>query len=166
VQKDVFPVAYYYQFDRAYQLVEWSPNPPLCAAPVSAGYPYGNPNLPYYKCHSGELYYEFATFGTQRGLPFRDTNDVTFTRLVIDYWTAFIRAHDPNPPASYLAARGYTSTLDIAKKTGAWAPVTKKGDTLRRLDVTPSQSPFLEVEQCKVLGLPIDYYLVANQATT
>jgi hypothetical protein len=42
----VFKGVYSYEFDRAYQIEEWSPNPPACEAPVTKGYPFGDPNAP------------------------------------------------------------------------------------------------------------------------
>jgi hypothetical protein len=107
--------------------------------------------------HSGDLYFEFGTFG-QFGLPFRDEHDLPFTQLVLDSFSSFTRTHDPNPSASFLSARGYTNTSKIVATTGKWAPVTKSKDTLRLLNWPPQQSGFLELEQCKLLGLPVTYY--------
>jgi hypothetical protein len=42
----VFKGVYSYEFDRAYQIKEWSPNPPACEAPVTKEYPFGDPNAP------------------------------------------------------------------------------------------------------------------------
>ncbi|KAG9002775.1 hypothetical protein FRB94_004722 [Tulasnella sp. JGI-2019a] len=157
VKHNVFGTTYYYQFDRSYQTPGYDPNAPVCDAPVTAAYPHGNPNLPYFKCHSGDLYYEFGTMG-QFGYPLRDANDVVMTQLVMDHWTSFVRTHDPNPDPSYLIARGYTSTLQQTTKAGHWNAATPGSDTLRRLSVPSSQSPFLEVPQCQLLGLPLNYY--------
>lgn len=52
VRNNVFPTAYYYQFDRSYQTPGYDPNAPVCDAPITPGFPYGNPNLPYFKCES------------------------------------------------------------------------------------------------------------------
>ena len=107
--------------------------------------------------HSGELYYIFSTLD-QAGLPHRDPNDVVFTQLIVDYWTSFIRTHDPNPSALYLTTRGYTKTLELVKQSGHWDPVISSRDTLRVLEVPPRQSGFVDLPQCAVLGLPITYY--------
>jgi hypothetical protein len=42
----VFKSVYSYEFDRAYQIEDWSPNPPACEAPVTEVYPFGDPNAP------------------------------------------------------------------------------------------------------------------------
>lgn len=107
--------------------------------------------------HSGDLYYIFGTL-SQAGLHYRDSNDVYFTQLIMDYWTSFIRAHDPNPSALYLIARDYTETIKLIAQGGHWDPVSSSKDTLRSLMVPPKQSGFLEVQQCAVLGLPLSYY--------
>ncbi|KAG8872849.1 hypothetical protein FRB97_007297 [Tulasnella sp. 331] len=157
VKHDVFGPTYYYQFDRSYQTPGYDPNAPVCDAPVTAAYPHGDPNLPYFQCHSGDLYYEFGTLD-QFGYAIRDPNDVVMTQLVQDHWTSFVRTHDPNPTTDYLIARGYTETLQQIEKAGHWNAVTSSSNTLRRLSIPSSQSPFLEVPQCQLLGLPLDYY--------
>jgi hypothetical protein len=179
VRNGVWPTAWYYQFDRAYQMPGWNPNPPTCQPPPTAKYPLGDPSLPYFKwcvfiivsscleltdhsistsnSHSGDLYFGFGTFG-QFDLAFRDEYDQPFTQLVVDSFTAFVRDHNPNPSLAFLAARGYTNTIAIAAKTGTWSPVTPKKDSLRLLAWPPRQSEFLELDQCKLLGLPVTYY--------
>jgi hypothetical protein len=52
VANGIFDKVYTYEFDRAYQIPDWSPNPPACEAPASPGYPFGNPDLP---CKSNSL---------------------------------------------------------------------------------------------------------------
>lgn len=163
VRNSVFPTAFYYQFDRAYQTPGFDPNAPVCDAPKTPSHPLGDPSLPYFKCHSGDLYFEFGTLG-QFNLGFRDDLDLPFMQLVMDYWTSFVRSHDPNPEPTFLAVRGYTSTAEAISAGGRWEPVTKSKDTLRHLDFPPSQSDFLELDQCALLGLPINYY--DNQTTT
>lgn len=55
VKNGVFEDVYFYQFNRSYQLGPGFPdaNAPVCDAPIEPGYPYGNPNKEYFKCHSG-----------------------------------------------------------------------------------------------------------------
>jgi len=60
---------YYYEFDRTYQTTGW-PQTDVCEAPKTAAHPYGDPSLPYFRCHSGELYYVFGNLARQ-GLPVR-----------------------------------------------------------------------------------------------
>ncbi|KAJ7593139.1 cholinesterase [Mycena floridula] len=152
--------AWYYQFDRSYQTPGFDPNKPVCDTPITDVFPNGDPSLPYFKCHSGDLYFQFGTLG-QFGLPFRDADDVLFMQLVMDHWTSFVRDHDPNPDQGFLAARGYTSTLAAVRKSGHWDQVTKTKQTLRRLDVPSKQDSFLELEQCTLLHLPLTYYETA-----
>ena len=157
IRNSVFPTAYYYQFDRSYQPHGYDPNAPVCDAPITATHPLGDPSLPYFKCHSGDLYFEFGTFG-QFSFEYRDDLDLPFSQLVLDYWTSFVRSHDPNPSLEFLSIRGHESTIEAIAASGHWDPVTSKKDTLRRLNYPPEQSDFLESDQCTLLGLPIDYY--------
>lgn len=55
IKHDSFASAYYYQFDRAYQTPGYDPNKPVCDAPITPSHPYGDPSLPYFRCHSGDL---------------------------------------------------------------------------------------------------------------
>lgn len=120
-------------------------------------HPNGDPSLPYFKCHSGDLYFEFGTLG-QFSLPYRDALDLPFTQLVMDYWSAFIRTRDPNPDPAYLAARGYDATTKAIKEKGRWNEATKTKSSLRRMDYPSRQDGFVDVDECRVLGLPLDYY--------
>lgn len=160
---------YYYEFDRTYQLTSW-PGTDVCEAP------HGDPARPYFRCHSGELYYVFGNLARQ-GLPQRSDNpgDLEFEQFVLDSWAAFIRTGDPNPEKGFLVARGYKSTLEQvwgdkerSERAGGargWVPSTGSNDddvelTMRVLDWPSSyQSGFREREQCKGLGLGLEYYL-------
>lgn len=147
---------YYYQFDRSYQTRGW-PGTNVCEAPPTPSHPYGDPELPYFKCHSGELYFVFGNLVFQ-DLPFRDAYDLPFERFALDSFTSFARTADPNPDPAFLAARRYTSTTAEIAAAGAWIPATP-GDLTRRIMNWPSyQSPFSEVPQCDALGLPLTYY--------
>jgi len=81
-----------------------------------------------------------------------------FMQLVSDHWISFVRAHDPNPDPAFLEARGYTATLEQIEKSGSWNQVTKTSNTLRRLDIPSKQDSFLELAQCELLELPLDFY--------
>jgi carboxylesterase type B len=157
VKHNIWDNVWYYQFDRSWQTPGFDPNFPVCDAPITPQFPNGDPNLPYFKCHSGDLYFEFGSLA-QFGFPFRDANDWAITKIVMDYWTSFVRTHDPNPDIGFLEARGYESTIEVVKETGHWDSVTKTRNTLRRLNVTPRQDGFLEVQQCEVLTLPLSFY--------
>ncbi|KNG52062.1 hypothetical protein TW65_00527 [Stemphylium lycopersici] len=157
----IFDQVYSYEFDRAYQIPEWSPNPPACEAPVSPGYPFGNPNLPYYKCHSGDLLSVFGTIISQ-GRPLRDANDIPFSQYIIDSWTAFARTGNPNPDKAFLAARGFTNTTMTLAAQGNWEPVNAQDPKLRALNVEEKGGmvSFRKGRQCEVLGLGLGYYNV------
>ncbi|KAF8303271.1 alpha/beta-hydrolase [Clavulina sp. PMI_390] len=161
----VFPETFVYEFGRSYQTPGWSPNFPTCEAPANAQYPAGDPYLPYFQCHSGELYYVFGTLG-QVPLPFRDAEDLAFTQYISDTWVAFARNYNPNVDVAWLQARGvaYAATISQAAKSGKWEAVSSssgnnKGTPLRFLDGVSTKSiGWKEVEQCSFLGYPLTYY--------
>ncbi|EIN14742.1 carboxylesterase from carbohydrate esterase [Punctularia strigosozonata HHB-11173 SS5] len=155
---NVFPNIWFYQFDRSYQTPAFNPNPPVCDAPITSTHPHGDPSQEYFKCHTGELHFVWGTLG-QYQLPFRDANDLSFSQLVADSWTAFAHNHDPNPLSAYLSVRGYMNTLDVVENTDRWEPLTKRHDrALRIMNLPPRMTTFQEESQCKFLGLPSDYY--------
>jgi carboxylesterase type B len=147
---------YYYEFDRSYQTGGW-PGTDVCEAPRTASHPNGDPSLPYFKCHSGELYYVFGNLARQ-GRPPRDDIDRPFERLVLDTFASFARTGDPNPDEAFLTARGFTSTLQEVKTAPKWLPATNGSLTMRVFDWPTYQGPFREPDQCKSLGLGLDYY--------
>lgn len=155
----IFNNVYAYEFDRSYQLLSYSPNPPACEAPVTAESPYGDPNLPYYKCHSGELYYVFGTL-VREGARLRDQIDIPFSQYVLDTWTAFARTRNPVPDMKFLEARGFTNTTKLVKVAGRWVPVSgRDGEkSLRVLNVQTKNEGWREVPQCEALGYPLSYY--------
>lgn len=162
---------YFYQFNRSYQTPGYDPNAPVCDAPVEDGYPHGNPEGEYFKCHSGELYYTFGTVAYQ-GLPDRDGNDIPMAQMTLDRWAAFARTHDPNPDLAFLAARGFTNTTAEVARSGKWDKVGKSGagdtgdtntggQTLRVMQWPSFESSFefhSSHAQCAALGFPLDYY--------
>lgn len=156
-KNSAFPRVYSYEIDRGYQISEWSPNPPTCEAPVTPGHPYGDPSQPYFRCHSGELYYVFGNV-IRQGRPPRDKDDVPFSQFMVDSWTAFGRTADPNPGLGFLRARGFDNTHDTVEKSSAWKPVEAGDPKLRVLDVEPKNEGFREMEQCMVLDYPLNYY--------
>ena len=155
----VFKKTYAYEFARALQLRSWSPNPPACEAPRTSSHPLGNPDLPYYKCHSGELYYVFGTL-VREGAQIRDDNDVRFSQYVLDSWTAFARTGDPVPDVGFLEARGFANTSALVRAAGRWAPVSwrRDGRDLRVLDVQTRSERWREARQCEALGFGLGYY--------
>jgi hypothetical protein len=71
------PEVYYFEFNRSYQSASCDPNGGVCQAPVTASHPYGEPDLEYFKCHSGDFNYVLGTL-QHTGLPLRDDNDLQF----------------------------------------------------------------------------------------
>ncbi|KAK5138209.1 hypothetical protein LTR08_004905 [Meristemomyces frigidus] len=160
VKHDVFEQVYFYEFNRTYQLREFSPNPPVCQAPITPGYPYGNPNEEYFKCHSGELYYVFGSLAFN-GLPPRDEYDIPMSQFIVDTWASFARSYDPTPSSAFLEARGFTNTTAELSQSAAWTPVTEDSLTLRLLEYPSSQQSFGIYDgqaECRALGFGIDYY--------
>ncbi|EJT99690.1 carboxylesterase from carbohydrate esterase [Dacryopinax primogenitus] len=145
---------WFYQFDRGYN--GYDPNG-VCYAPVTAEYPYGDPNLPHFNCHSGDLQYTFGTVGLS-GTPFRDANDLYFQQQIVDQWTSFYRSYNPNPDPLYLAVRGYTNTALEYVRDGAWQQLSYANPTLRVLSVPSTQRPMLETAQCDSLNYTLAYY--------
>ncbi|TRM56458.1 Alpha/Beta hydrolase protein [Schizophyllum amplum] len=103
-----FPSLHVYNMHWAYALSYYDPYN-LCTFPV------GEPDTPYYMCHSGDLYEVFGTyyFFDQ---PVRTPEDIYHTLLVQDMLGAFARTGDPNPDPAYLSVRGYESTLKAMER--------------------------------------------------
>ncbi|KAF9694104.1 hypothetical protein EKO04_007811 [Ascochyta lentis] len=156
-KNSIFKKTYAYEFDRAFQLLSYSPNPPACEAPRDAAHAFGDPSKPYYKCHSGELYYVFGTL-VREGGHIRDDNDMKFSQYVVDSWTSFARTGDPTPDQRFLHARGFANTTELVRASRRWNPVSGRGGTLRVLDVRPRNEGWREVEQCEGLGFGLGYY--------
>jgi len=157
-----FSKVYYYEFDRTYQTTGW-PQMDVCEAPRTAARPHGDPSLPYFRCHSGELYYVFGNLARQ-GLPLRDEGDLPFEQLVLDMFASFVRTGNPNPQKGFLVARGFKETLRRVEEDEEWVPAEKGAMRLRVLDWAPPgkktkvMEGFREVEQCKGLGLGVEEY--------
>jgi carboxylesterase type B len=158
-KNSVFTKTFAYEFARSYQLLYYSPNPPACEPPRTPSKPLGDPSLPYYKCHSGELYYVFGTL-VREGAHIRDDNDIPFSQYVLDSWTAFARTGVPVPEEKFLEARGFTNTTALVRRAGEWASVEEAGEgkALRVLDVETRSVGWEELGQCEALGLPLEYY--------
>ncbi|KAK3938489.1 Alpha/Beta hydrolase protein [Diplogelasinospora grovesii] len=152
-----FGPVYYYEFDRSYQTSGW-PGTDVCNPPRTATHPDGDPSLPYFKCHSGELYYVFGNLARQ-GLPMRDGNDLPMEQFTLDTFSSFIRTYNPNPDKEYLKVRGYENTMTELDTAGLWEPATPENTmTMRVLDWPSKQGGFRELPQCDALGLGLDYY--------
>ena len=101
-----FQSAYYYTMERTY--AGYDPNSlgfgGLSSGPVEPGYPYGDPNLPYFRLHGADLGF---TYGNQN--PLRDADDLKAAQLISGYFAQFTRTGNPNPSLAYLKVRGYTN---------------------------------------------------------
>ncbi|KAK2629552.1 hypothetical protein QTJ16_000372 [Diplocarpon rosae] len=152
------PNQYFYEFNRSYQPPGYNPNAPVCDAPVTASYPYGDPEQEYFKCHSGELYFVFGSL-VFNDLPARDANDIPFSQFVLDAWTSFARTYNPNPDRAFLEARGFRGTINELDVAGEWMPVGDgRGLAMRELQWPSKQVGFRDVAQCAALGWPLDGY--------
>ncbi|KAH0291787.1 alpha/beta-hydrolase, partial [Aureobasidium sp. EXF-3399] len=155
VANGVLPNTWFFEFNRTYQDPGYNPNG-ICAAPVTPSHPHGDPSLEYFKCHAGDLANTFGNVA-RVGFPDRDGLDAKFGGLITDYWTAFARGGDPNPPEAYLRARGYWSTIGQIAKSGSWEKVIASQPRMMELQWDSVMMPFRDVEQCAVLGFPLDY---------
>lgn len=153
----IFPEIYFYEFNRTYQMPGWSPNPPLCQAPITPAFPYGDPNKEYFKCHSGELYYVFGNV-IRQGLHLRDQYDLPFEHYVLDAWASFARSANPTPDSGFLKARGYSDTLRQVEASGPWMPFRHGDYQLQRLQWPPAMAGLDEMAQCRTLNLSLTYY--------
>ncbi|KAK5064832.1 hypothetical protein LTR84_000666 [Exophiala bonariae] len=148
----VFPATYYYQFERT--INGYNPeNVP--GAPVTPGYPYGNPNLPYFKLHGSDLDWAFGNFYN----PLRDANDLYSVQLVSGYFAEFVKSGQPNPDPEYLRVRGYQKTLNGVQEAGTWEKVANEDGPIMFLDYPAKSGGFVDVEQCSWLNYSIGYYL-------
>ncbi|KAJ5678233.1 Carboxylesterase type B [Penicillium maclennaniae] len=157
INNRIFPEIFFYEFNRTYQMPGWSPNPPLCNAPITPEFPNGDPSQEYFKCHSGELYYVFGNV-LRQSLPFRDEFDLPFEQYVLDSWASFARSANPNPDQGFLKARGYVNTTRQVETTGPWTPFRHGDYRLRRLQWPSEMVDLDETEQCRALNLPLSYY--------
>ena len=105
-----FKSAYYYTMERTYE--GYDPNAlgysGLSQGPAQPGYPYGDPNLPYFRLHGADL---GITYGNQN--PLRDANDLKASQLISGYFAQFCKTGDPNPSLEYLQVRGYLNVSSV-----------------------------------------------------
>jgi carboxylesterase type B len=155
VKSGILPNVWFYEFNRTYQDPGYDMNG-VCTAPKTASHPYGDPDMEYFKCHAGDLFFTFGTF-VRSGLPYRDEHDEPFQHLVTDYWTSFGRTYDPNPDVSFLEARGYWDTIGRLQVAGKWPQVDAEDPQLMQLQYDPFVHSFVDDAQCAVINLPINY---------
>lgn len=160
----VFPQSYFYQVERT--IDGYNPNN-VPGAPVTPGYPNGNPNLPYFRLHGADMPWIFGNFYD----PLRDDNDLYSVQLVSGYFGAFVRQKgNPNPDPEYLKVRGYTQTLaSVEGPDGMWGAVDggagneQEAGVVRHLDYPAYSSGWVDVPQCAWLNYSLSYYLDGGQ---
>ncbi|KAI5264010.1 carboxylesterase family protein-like protein [Aureobasidium subglaciale] len=151
VESGAFKTSYFYQMQRS--AGGYDPNN-LGGPPVEPGYPYGNPEKPYFKLHGSDMPWVFGNLN-----PLRDANDLKSVQLESGYFAAFVRTLDPNPPAKYLQVLGYTNTTQGVKQSGPWQPVTSDQGPMKLLDFPSLTATFQDLPQCAFLKYPITYYV-------
>ncbi|KAH9941610.1 carboxylesterase from carbohydrate esterase [Epithele typhae] len=159
INHDLFESVWFYEFNRSYQIPGFNPNAPTCTPPATAARPHGDPELEYFKCHSGELFYVFGSLPADT--PFRDEKDLPFMQRMVDIWASFARTFDPNPSTAFLEARGFTGTVAQLAAEPAWEPATRAnlaGRPMRELQFESVMLPFGQQEQCAFLGFPLDFF--------
>ncbi|KAJ7706739.1 alpha/beta-hydrolase [Mycena rosella] len=138
-----FPSMYVYEMQRGYALSYYNPYG-LCTFPI------GNAEPPYYRCHSSDLYEVFGTYHIF-DQPVRNVRDIEYTTMIQDMWASFARTGNPNPPAAYLAARGYDSTLKVLSRW-AWPQFTAEKPVVAQLQYPGVLTGTLpDIARCKVL---------------
>ncbi|KAK3699485.1 hypothetical protein LTR37_016442 [Vermiconidia calcicola] len=155
-----FKSAYYYTMERTYE--GYDPNglgaSGLSQGPETPSYPYGNPDLPYFRLHGADLGF---TYGNQN--PLRNADDLKAAQLISGYFAQFAKIGDPNPSLEYLQVRGYTNTIAAVKEGGAWEEVQSKTGPTKALDYPALTVEFPDLPQCAFLNYSIGYYLDSNR---
>lgn len=168
-----FKSAYYYTIDRTYE--GYDPNDlgasGLSQGPVEPGYPYGDPNLPYFRLHGSDLGF---TYGNQ--YPLRDADDLMAMQLISGYYAQFTKNGNPNPSLEYLQVRGYTNVRSLTRfgiehaltstlqttvgvqQSGPWLPVNSKTGPTKWLNWPSPTVEFPDLPQCVWLNYSIGYY--------
>ncbi|KAI9690702.1 MAG: hypothetical protein M1820_009878 [Bogoriella megaspora] len=150
-----FPQSYYYTMDRTYQ--GYDPDKlgtNLSAGPIEPGYPYGNPEVPYFRLHGSDLGF---TYGNQ--YPLRDEEDLQASQLISGYFAEFAKSGQPNPSTEYLRVRGYQSTLEAVTTGGSWDPVSSSSGPSKSLTWPSLTVDFPDLAQCAWLNYSVSYYL-------
>ncbi|KAK5690139.1 hypothetical protein LTR17_026038 [Elasticomyces elasticus] len=146
-----FERAYYYQSQRTEY--GYDPNN-LGGPPVTPGYPYGNPNLPYFRVHGSDNGWSFENLPV-----FRDAADLYSLQLEGSYYSWFAKTGEPNAPLAYLKARGYQTVIEGQRASGPWDPVQGMQGPVKLLDWPSISSDFIDKPQCAFLNYSLTYYI-------
>ncbi|KAL2846984.1 Alpha/Beta hydrolase protein [Aspergillus pseudoustus] len=150
----VFKRAYYYQTQRTITGGLDSDHNSLGAPPRTSDFPLGDPDLPYFRLHGEDIPFIFGNLEY-----IRDALDLHAAQLISAYFAQFIRSGNPNPHNEFLAARGYSLTLDAVNAFDKWESVKGKEGPILLLDFPSEKAGFRDIEQCEFLGWPITHYL-------
>lgn len=143
-----FDSLWLYVHQRAYALSFYSFYD-LCTFPVN------EPNTPYYRCHSGDLYEVFGTYYIFNQ-PVRVNEDIYYTNAIQDIWTSFAKTGNPNLDEKYLSVRGYESSLDVFRDFRFEEYSAGKGEGVVNLQwPKPWYSGIPDREHCRVLGVTL-----------
>jgi hypothetical protein len=152
---NTFTRTYFYISDRTG--IGYDPNN-VGNAPVEPGYPYGDPNLPYFRTHSSDINWAFGW-----AYLVRDPADLYSIEMTSSYFSSFIRSGQPNTPETYLETRGYTTVIQGTQEAGPWNEISSEEGPIQHLDWPGFSAPFKEVPQCAFLNYSINYFLEAGQ---
>jgi len=154
VTSGAFKTSYYYQMQRTSG--GYDPNG-LGGPPAAPGYPYGDPQLPYFRLHGSDMPWVFGNL-----YPLRDSIDLYSIQLESGYFAEFVKSGQPNPSLSYLQARQYDITIKGIDASGPWNPVTNAQGQMKLLDFPSLSSDFQDLPQCAFLNYSISYYLTGG----
>ncbi|KAF2745581.1 alpha/beta-hydrolase [Sporormia fimetaria CBS 119925] len=148
----IFNPVYQFEFNRTYQPARFTGD-----ARQMCGRDLDDPDhTEYYKCHAGELPYTFGNI-LQQGWKDRDGLDTAFARLVVDYWTAFVRTGRVEPEKGYLEARGWLESKRKMEDAGVWK-TSEKGVMNMHWGELGMMRMRDEEKGCEELGLGRDWY--------
>ncbi|GAB7345152.1 hypothetical protein MBLNU457_3541t2 [Dothideomycetes sp. NU457] len=152
VHSGAFTKSYYYQMNRAYG--GYNPNNVDAVGPIEPGFPYGDPEKPYFKLHGADMPWVFGNL-----YPLRDANDLISEQLTTSYFASFVRELQPNTEASRLAVLGYTNTTRQVALSGPWEEVQNNNGPMKLLDTVSLTDNFQDIPQCEFLGYSINYFV-------
>jgi carboxylesterase type B len=149
-KSNAFKSLWLYTHQRAYALSFYSFYD-LCTFPVD------EPDTPYYRCHSGDLYEVFGTYYLF-DQPVRVYGDIAYTNAVQDMWTSFAKTGNPNPDPKYLSVREYGSSMDFfgSFEFEEYSAEKGKEEVMNLQWPTPWKSGLPDREHCRILGMTFE----------
>ncbi|KAG8623223.1 hypothetical protein KVT40_008199 [Elsinoe batatas] len=130
VTSGAFQDSWFYELERS--KAGYNPNNVDGSGPVEPGFPYGNPNKPYFRLHGSDGPWAFGNL--YPGL-------------------------NPNPDPEYLEVRDYQTVIDGVERSGEWENVQGATGPIKALDVVSRTLDFKDLEQCRFLNYSVSYYL-------